>query len=98
MPPLYEDPIQGVALRIVGHGIGTEMYPANWSISDPIFLRHILVMVVVLNTSFHIILCCRQLKVCKRETKPPPEIEDVMSPEAFQVRLETWIGLRDYLL
>ncbi|EDV39324.1 uncharacterized protein Dana_GF25256 [Drosophila ananassae] len=102
MPPLYEDPIQGVALRIVGNGIGTKMYPESWSLSDPIFLRHVLVMIVVLYTAFHVILCCRQLRVCKREKKPPPEMEDVMSPEAFQQSKDremhsVWLQMSSYL-
>ncbi|XP_017089901.1 CAAX prenyl protease 1 homolog isoform X1 [Drosophila bipectinata] len=102
MAPLYEDPIQGVPLRIIGDGIGTKMIPDTWSLSDPILLRHVLVLVVLVNAAFHVVLCCRQLKMCNTKRKPPYEMGGVMSAEAFQESKDremhsVWLLLTGYV-
>ncbi|XP_017005943.2 CAAX prenyl protease 1 homolog [Drosophila takahashii] len=82
---LYEDPLHGEHLVISGYEIGLNMVPDKMKISDPILLRHILCLLIVAHNCFHLILCRRQLKLCKRSNDPPSLMDDSMSPEAFEV-------------
>eukprot|EP00099_Drosophila_melanogaster_P027529 NP_729695.2 uncharacterized protein Dmel_CG7573 [Drosophila melanogaster] len=81
---LYQDPLRGEVLKISGNQIGMSVVPRKLSFSDPILLRHILCLVIVVHNSFHLILCCRQLKLCKRTSVPPKQMEGILSQEAFQ--------------
>ncbi|XP_016987582.1 CAAX prenyl protease 1 homolog [Drosophila rhopaloa] len=82
--PLYQDPLHGERLTISGYHIGMKMLPEQMSISDPILLRHLLCLIIIIHNSFHIILCCRQLKLCKKNDAPPAQLEGIMSQEAFE--------------
>ncbi|XP_017133606.1 CAAX prenyl protease 1 homolog [Drosophila elegans] len=85
---LYQDPMHGKRIIISGNDIGMSLVPKELSISDPILLRHILCLIIVIHNVFYMILCCRQLKLCKEYKAPPPEMEGVMSQEAFEASKE----------
>jgi len=82
---LYQDPLHGEHLVISGHEIGMDMVPEKADISDPILLRHVLCLIIVVHNVFHLILCCRQIKLCKRSNAPPLQLDGTMSPDAFEV-------------
>lgn len=85
MGALYQDPLRGERLVISGDSIGMNMVPEEWTLSDAVFLRHLLCLVIVIHNFFHIILCCRQLKLCRKSKEPPTQMQGIMSPEAFNV-------------
>lgn len=99
---LYQDPLRGEVLKISGNQIGMSVVPRKLSFSDPILLRHILCLVIVVHNSFHLILCCRQLKLCKRTSVPPKQMEGILSQEAFQVGSSkiwyTYLFILQYIL
>ncbi|KAH8379528.1 hypothetical protein KR009_005435, partial [Drosophila setifemur] len=103
MAELYGYPMMGERQIILGEGIGFEYRPTNWSFSDPVLLRHILCLVIVIHYSFHVGLCCRQLKMCKKKTEPPDVMEGIMSQEAFLASKDkelhaVWLQLTSYIL
>lgn len=65
-------------------GIGFQMVPNSLSLSDPIFLRHILVTMCVVRNLFHVYLCWRQLRLCQWAKEPPSEMQGTMSMAEFQ--------------
>ncbi|XP_065720518.2 CAAX prenyl protease 1 homolog isoform X1 [Drosophila suzukii] len=81
---LYQDPLHGEHLVISGHEIGMDMVPEKADISDPILLRHVLCLIIIVHNFFHLILCCRQIKLCKRSNAPPLQLDGTMSPDAFE--------------
>ncbi|EDV51398.1 CAAX prenyl protease 1 homolog [Drosophila erecta] len=81
---LYQDPLRGERLKISEKQIGGSVVPRKISLSDPILLRHILCLMIVVHNSFHLILCCRQLRLCKSTSVPPKQMEGAMSQEAFK--------------
>ncbi|KAH8270375.1 hypothetical protein KR018_009034, partial [Drosophila ironensis] len=83
--PLYYDPMQGKhRYHVEGDRIGMAIFPHKFSLSDPILLRHLLALIVVLHTCFYAILCRRQLRVCETELEPPKMMEGIMTPAEFE--------------
>ncbi|XP_016955262.3 CAAX prenyl protease 1 homolog [Drosophila biarmipes] len=81
---LYEDPLHGEHLVISGYEIGMEMVPGKADISDPVLLRHVLCLIIMVHNCFHLVLFCRQIKLCKKSNAPPQQLDGIMSPEAFE--------------
>ncbi|XP_017080938.1 CAAX prenyl protease 1 homolog [Drosophila eugracilis] len=80
---LYQDPILNEELSISGYRIGMNMVPDEMVISDPILLRHILCLIIVAHNFFHLYLCCRQLRLCRKSKGPPYQLRGIMSDEVF---------------
>ncbi|KAL7729406.1 hypothetical protein ACLKA6_008970 [Drosophila palustris] len=61
------------------------MVPDAFSLADPVFLRHILVIMCVVRNLFHVYLCWRQLRLVQWVRELPVEMQDAMTSEEFQV-------------
>ncbi|KAH8322946.1 hypothetical protein KR059_011693, partial [Drosophila kikkawai] len=84
MATLYEDPTRTEPLVISGCSIGMKMMPEKWNFSDPVFVRHILCLMIVIHGIFHAILCCCQLRLVEKSKEPPPQMEGIMSLDDFK--------------
>ncbi|XP_034484423.1 CAAX prenyl protease 1 homolog [Drosophila innubila] len=82
---LYQDPMQSQPIEVLYTGIGYRWAPDSFSLSDPVFLRHILVMMCVVRNMFHVYLCWRQLRLCQWVKELPSEMQSAMSKEDFQL-------------
>lgn len=80
---LYQDPMQSQPLQIPTEGIGMQMLPDKFSLSDPILLRHVLCFMIVVRNLFHAYLCWRQLYVCDSSSGPPRIVAKVMTQENY---------------
>ncbi|KAH8312230.1 hypothetical protein KR044_009898 [Drosophila immigrans] len=82
---LYQYPMQSQPMEIVYTGIGYRMVPDDISLRDPVFLRHLLVMMCVIRNLFHMYLCWRQLRLAQWAKEVPKEMQSAMSKDLFFV-------------
>ncbi|KAH8419241.1 hypothetical protein KR222_011836 [Zaprionus bogoriensis] len=81
---LYQDPMQSQRILIPYTGIGYEILPQNWVLSDPVFLRHVLCMMIIVRNMFHVCLCWRQLKLCNSARGPPRIMEQSFTEDTYE--------------
>ncbi|XP_030378765.1 CAAX prenyl protease 1 homolog [Scaptodrosophila lebanonensis] len=85
MGSLYQDPLQDIPLtESTATRIEMHMVPHRFTLTDPIMLRHVLCLSIIVHNSFHVFLCCRQLCLARKSTEPPMEMHKAMSPDIFK--------------
>ncbi|XP_030562898.1 CAAX prenyl protease 1 homolog [Drosophila novamexicana] len=80
---LYQDPMQSQPMVIPDTGIHLRLLPKDISLFDPVLLRHMLCLMIVVRNFFHVYLCWRQLRVCNKNVDPPPEMQNAFTKEAY---------------
>ncbi|KAH8359096.1 hypothetical protein KR093_004249 [Drosophila rubida] len=96
---LYQYPMQSQPMEIVYSGIGLRMLPNEFSLDDPVFLRHLLVMMCVIRNIFHMYLCWRQLRLAQWSKEVPREMQSGMSAQVFlEIRDEESFAVEQQLM
>ncbi|EDV90735.1 CAAX prenyl protease 1 homolog [Drosophila grimshawi] len=80
---LYQDPMQSQPMVVPDTGIGLRLVPKQFSLTDPVLLRHVLCMMNLVRNIFHVYLCWRQLRTCNWTKEPPRKLQDSLSRSAF---------------
>lgn len=80
---LYQDPMQSQPLLIPTEGIGMQMLPDKLSLNDPVMLRHVLCLMIVVRNLFHVYLCWQQLYMCDTNLAPPRIVAKVITQEMY---------------
>ncbi|EDW78020.1 uncharacterized protein Dwil_GK24789 [Drosophila willistoni] len=80
---LYQDPLQGEPFAQLPTPKSLDPIPKSISLTDPIMLRYTLCLSIVIRNCFHVYLCWRQFRLCKRSQEPPPQMLGIMSQATF---------------
>ncbi|XP_068140915.1 uncharacterized protein [Drosophila tropicalis] len=80
---LYQDPLQGEPFGQIPTMNSLGVIPKSISLTDPVMLRHALCLSILIRNCFHVYLCWRQLRLCKRSQEPPFQMLGIMSQATF---------------
>ncbi|XP_062125333.1 CAAX prenyl protease 1 homolog [Drosophila sulfurigaster albostrigata] len=81
---LYQYPMQSQPMEILYTGIGFRMVPDALSLNDPVFLRHLLVLMCVVRNLFHMYLCWRQLRLSQWTKTVPRQMQATLTADDFR--------------
>lgn len=75
--------MQSQPILIPMNGIGFKLVPNRFSFNDPVIMRYILCLMIILRNLFHISLCWRQLWTCNFSPLPPRVMTASMTKENY---------------